>query len=126
MRAIGFVLPPLMLLAALAGGVFALRNPVHVFGWIVAALFAVVVGWVFVSVLWPGRADRTCPACKREKLERADSDSTTGLACAACGWRDETASSFYLAEEEGPFEHVVLSQREARRGRRTIHIGSPD
>ena len=29
----------------------------------------------------------------------------------ACGWRDESASAWLLAEEEGPLEELVLAQR---------------
>src|ERR1700752_1634982 len=74
--------------------------------------------WVLVSTLWPAKADRVCPVCKKDRLERIDRGTTVGVRCGACGWRDESASSWLLAEEEGPLEEVVLRQR--RRSTRPV------
>ena len=48
--------------------------------------------------------------------------STRGIRCTACGFRDPDASSFLMAEEEGPLEPTVLRERGRSRGplRRTI------
>jgi len=65
-----------------------------------------------VPVLFPAKADRTCPSCSARALVRQDPDSLRGLVCSACGWSDAEASAFFLAEEEGPFEDAVLRERE--------------
>jgi len=106
-----WLIGPLMLAAVAAGVLFVFRGPDHVFG----IAFGVVLGlgflWILVSTMFPSKADRTCPRCGAEALVRLDPHTTRGLACTACAWSDEHASSFYLAEEEGPFEDDVLGQR---------------
>ena len=67
--------------------------------------------WVLVSVFFPARADRSCPRCGEESLERLDRTRTTGIRCRACGFRDEQASAWLMAEEEGPLEEIVLRER---------------
>lgn len=110
-RAVTWLLGPLILAAIAAGTLLVFRGPDEIFG----AAFGVVLGfgflWILVSVLFPSRADRTCPACGKTALRRMDPESTSGLACSDCDWFDESASSFYLAEEEGPMEDIVLRQR---------------
>ena len=103
---------PLPLLGAVLLGVLLVRagSPAW-FGAIVALLVTVPATWVLISALSPARADRRCPACARETLERRSPDSTQGLACRACGWADEEASAWLLAEEEGPLEPLVLAER---------------
>ena len=79
-----------------------------VIGGIVVLLFA----WIGVSVLWPARADRSCPDCKQPALVRIDPTSAVGLRCTACAWNDTTASGWYLAEEElEALEPLALEQR---------------
>ena len=82
-------------------------------------MVSVLVGagllWVGVSVFWPAKADRKCPRCEEEALERLDPDTTQGLKCASCGFVDEQATGWFLAEDEGPLEDLVLRQRAARR-----------
>jgi hypothetical protein len=105
------------MLAAVVLGGYLVRNPPRgSLGIVLGSLLVLALGWIFVSVLWPARADRTCPACGAKALVRVDPDETHGLECAECGWRDETTSAWLIAEEEGPLEDVVLRQREARRG----------
>ncbi len=112
---IGWLAPPLML-AAVATGIFVvLRGGTGLLGVVLLGCLVTVIGWVLVSVLWPGRVDRTCPECGRSALERLDPERTVGLRCRACGWRDEAASAFVLAEEEGPLERAVLLERRERR-----------
>jgi len=111
--------PPLYLGAALLGAWIVIARPVAVLGWLLAALVAVPVLWVLVSALWPARAERGCPACGRDALARIDPETTQGLVCRACGWRDESASGWLLAEEEGPLEDIVLAQRARRPGEPT-------
>lgn len=114
-EATGWLVGPVALLALCAASWLALRRPV-LLAWGLAGLVILVpAGWVLVSALWPGRAERGCPACRKEALVRLDARTTVGLRCTACGWRDESASGWLLAEEEGPLEELVLSQR----GRRT-------
>jgi hypothetical protein len=42
---------------------------------------------------------------------RLDRTTARGLRCPACGFRDETRSAFFLAEEEGPLERIALKER---------------
>jgi ribosomal protein L37AE/L43A len=95
---------------------FVFRGPDGVFGVVFGLVLALGLVWVVVSVLHPSHADRRCPRCGRGALERADRDSLAGVRCRSCSWRDDTASAFLLAEDEGePFEDVVLRERTSRR-----------
>jgi DNA-directed RNA polymerase subunit RPC12/RpoP len=105
-----------MLLFAVAAGVrLVFRGADEVFAVSFALLLALGVLWILISVLMPAKADRTCPRCRRSALGRIDPQSTQGVACRHCGYRDETASAFLLAEEEGPLEDIVLRERQRRR-----------
>ena len=107
-----FLFPPLLLAATLTGGVLVLRGPDQIFGWALAIVFGIVVLWILTSALFPASADRTCPACGEQALQRLEPGSTRGLRCADCGWLDETASSFLLAEDDGvEIEPMVLGAR---------------
>jgi hypothetical protein len=119
-EALGWLVPPLFLTAVGIGVGIVIHQPLGLWGWALAICFAVPVGWLLVSILWPGKPDRTCPECGAEALERSDPRTTTGLVCSACGWDDETASGWLMAEEEGPLEEIVLQQR----GRRTPRVDS--
>lgn len=116
---LGWLLPPLLLTAAVGGASLVLWRP----AWLSGAVLTVLVGagflWVIVGVFWPASADRTCPECGEEALERLDPSSTTGLRCSDCGHVDAEATGWFLAEEEGPLEELVLRQRGRRRGRAT-------
>jgi hypothetical protein len=109
-RLAGWFLPPLLLASTAFGVWVVLTGPAALFGWIVGALLALALGWVLVSSLFPGSADRTCPACGRDTLVRMD-ESTRGLVCKSCHFRDATSSSFLLAEEEGALEPELLARR---------------
>jgi hypothetical protein len=109
---------PLAFLGAVALGVWITRAEPPLFGLLLALLALVPVGWVLVSSLWPARAERGCPACRKDALVRADPRATHGLVCRACGWRDESASAWLLAEEEGPLEELVLAERRRRAAER--------
>lgn len=112
-------MPPLLLAAAGAGVAVVLMRPAWLFGAVVGALAGAAFLWIAVSVFWPARADRRCPACGRDALGRADPQTTRGVACRACGHQDPDASGWFLAEDEGrPLEAIVLRQRRSRRGRR--------
>jgi len=114
-RAILLWLTPVVFFAAAIGGVrLVLDPPEGIVGIVLGALVVVGLGWILTSILWPARADRRCPACGEDALERLDLDSTVGLRCSACGHTDETASAWYLAEEEGPLEEIVLEERRTR------------
>ena len=103
-----------MLSAAAAGLLFVWRGPDEVFGLVFGLVVALGIVWILISALLPGQAERTCPVCGGAGLERLDRETTRGLRCRLCRWQDESASSFLLAEEEGPLEDIVL--RERRRG----------
>lgn len=123
---LAWLAPPAMLAGVLVGVAWVKAGPTGLWGYVLAALFAVAMGWIVVSVLWPARADRTCPRCGSEELERVDPRTTVGIRCAACGFVDESKSSWLLAEEEGPLEGIVLEQRERRRGQRRRRRLQPD
>jgi hypothetical protein len=112
-----WLIAPLLLAATGAGVLFVLRGPDGVFGVCFGAVLALGVVWILVSTLFPGRAERNCPACGQRGLERIDPASTCGVRCRLCGWRDESASSFLFAEEEGTFEDIVLRERRSERRR---------
>jgi hypothetical protein len=118
-RALGWIVPPLMLLAVAAAVWLIVRGPDLLFGLVLSAIFGVGFLWVLVSSLLPGKADRGCPSCGADALVRLSEETTTGVRCTACGHRDETASAWLLAEDEGPLERIVLRERaERRRARR--------
>lgn len=103
---------PLVLLSAVGlGGALIVWRP----DWLAGAVIAVVVGagflWLGVSVFWPNEPSRSCPKCGEDTLVRLDPETTLGLRCTACPYEDAEASSWFLAEEEGPLEHMVLRQR---------------
>jgi DNA-directed RNA polymerase subunit RPC12/RpoP len=103
--------PALFLLAVGLAVAIVLRRPISLFGAVLIGLAVVPVGWVLASALWPARAERRCPACGKDALQRLDERATQGLVCRACGFRDAHASAWLLAEEEGPLEKIVLAER---------------
>lgn len=112
-------LVPLVLLSAVAGGgALILWQPPWLAGVVVSAILGAGFLWLAVSIFWPAKADRRCPACGEDALIRLDPDSTKGLRCRACDHEDPEASSWFLAEEEGPLEDLVLRQRS-----RSVHTG---
>jgi ribosomal protein L37AE/L43A len=104
---------PFLLLGAVALGIGIVRaGP----GWLaiaaLGAILAVVVGWIVTSVLWPGRADRVCPACGAEAVRRTAPGALVGRRCASCDWRDDAESAWMMAEEEeDALEPLVLRGR---------------
>lgn len=104
---------PVLFLGAAATAFFVIKTSPGWFPWVaLGAVLAVAVGWVVISVLWPGRADRVCPACGAEAVERTAPDALVGRRCSACGWHDETESAWMIAEEEAEaLEPLVLKQR---------------
>ena len=121
-----WLLPPGMVLAVAVGAWIVRGQPLGVLGYVLAAMLLIPLAWVVISALWPASADRKCPACGRDSLVRMSEESTMGLECRSCNWRDESASSWFLAEEEGPLEDVVMlqrgrkSKRKAKRGRSVV------
>lgn len=90
----------------------------RVLGLALGLSIALALGWVMVSVFYPARAERTCPRCGGEGLERLERESTRGLRCRLCAHVDRSASSFLIAESEGSLEPLVLRERALRRGAR--------
>ncbi len=116
----GWFGPPFFLLAVLLGAGIAWRGPLSIFGLALGLLAFAPALWILISALWPARAERACPACSSGRLVRADPGSTVGIRCDSCGWHDDTASAWLLAEEEGPLEEIVLREREKRRPDRWV------
>lgn len=132
---LAWVLLPLVSLSAVAAGLWIVRSaPQGLAGWTLGAVLGAACLWILGSVLWPARAERTCPRCGAAALVRLDPRATHGLGCQRCGFQDESASAWLLAEEEGPLEELVLDAR-ARRSRppppgrartRVDSLGPPD
>lgn len=111
-----FVIPIAFLAAiGLALAIVSL-GPARLLPWLGSALFGLVLLWVATTIFWPARADRTCPACRKETLVRLDPATTQGVRCSACGHADPSATSWFLAEEEGPLEDLVLAERRRKKG----------
>ncbi len=109
---VGWLVPPLALVAIGVGVLLVRARPESLFPWIFGAMVLAAVGWVVVSALSPAKADRRCPQCGHDSIERLHPATTRGIRCGACGWQDETASSFFLAEDEVPaLEDIVLRER---------------
>lgn len=112
----GWLVAPLLLGATAAGVLFVLRGPDHLFGAVFTGVLALGLAWILISSLFPGRADRRCPRCAKNGLERLDPRSTRGVRCRSCGMVDAHASSFLLAEDEGAqLEELALRERSRRR-----------
>ena len=110
-----WLLPLVALAAIVAGALFVMRGPDKAFAIAFGALVVIGLSWVCISALFPNRPDRRCPECGATALVRLSRTSTTGIRCRRCSWVDETASSFFLAEEDGPLEDIVLRKRQERR-----------
>lgn len=117
-RALAWLAPVAMLAAVVLALRIVRERPFQLAGLVLGVGLVAILAWIVTSVLWPARAERTCPACGRRALERIDPEATHGIVCSACGFRDETASAWLFAEEEGPLEEIVLRERRRRRGRR--------
>lgn len=104
-----------MTLATAAGVGLVFLRP----DWLLGAVLAVVLGsgflWVLISAFTPAEADRRCPDCGENALVRLDPSTTRGLRCEACGHVDAEASGWFLAEEEGPLEELVLESRRRKK-----------
>lgn len=112
----GWLIGPLLLSVTLAAVLFILRGPDELFGWAFGGVLALGLAWILISSLFPGKADRRCPRCGVEALERLDPKTTRGLRCSACGLVDAHSSSFLLAEDEGAvIEDIALRDRSRRR-----------
>ena len=107
-----------MLLASGCGVILVLQGPDRLFVAALAGMFGLALVWILVSIFWPARADRTCPACGRPSLRRLDAAHAQGVACDACGHADPDESSFLLAEEECAIEPIVLRERRLERSSR--------
>ena len=107
-----YLIGPWMLAAVLCAALLVLRGPDRAFVAAMSGLFGLSIAWILVCVLWPARADRTCPSCGESSLRRSDPRSTRGVECPACGHRDEEQSSFLIAEDDGePLEPIRLEER---------------
>lgn len=114
---------PLLLCATALGAWIVKTGP----DWLLGAALGVVIGtglvWVLISALFPAEADRVCPSCGEEAIERLDPKTTTGLVCRSCGFQDDSASGWFLAEDEEPeLEALVLeTRRRAKSGASKRH-----
>jgi hypothetical protein len=103
----------MMLAATVCAALLVLRGPDRALVAALSALFGTALAWMLVSIFWPAKPDRTCPACQGMTLRRLDSRSTRGIVCDACGHEDAVASSFLLAEDENtPIEPLVIAERD--------------
>jgi hypothetical protein len=107
----GWLVAPALFAATATGILFVVRGPDRYFGLAFGALVALAVAWILVSVLFPARVERTCPACGGESLRRLDPTLTRGVVCDACGHTDPHQSSFLMAEAEGALEEIVIAER---------------
>ena len=82
---------------------------------LLGAVIAIGLLWILVSSLSPAKADRTCPECGEQGLERLDPNTTRGVVCSSCGYVDPDISAWYLAEDETLLEEIVLSERAQKR-----------
>ena len=103
-----------MLLGVLGGVWTVFQQPGWLAGVVLGAVLVIALVWLLTTTLWPSSADRSCPLCGKKSLKRIDPKTTRGLRCSACGYEDETASGWYLAEEEGALDEVVEASREGR------------
>lgn len=106
-----WLMGPLLLVVGIVAVILVTQGEAALFGWTIGVFFAVGLGWVLVSSLFPAEPDRTCPECSGETLVRIDPLSTRGIRCVSCGFRDEDASSFLMAEQEGSLEPAILMER---------------
>lgn len=119
-RGVGaWLIGPLLLSASVAAMLLIMRGPDQLFLWAVGTMFVLALTWMLVSVFFPASVDRTCPSCGARTLRRMDPKTTRGLTCTSCGHTDATASSFLMAEAEGPLEEAVLNERRLRKTRRS-------
>lgn len=107
-------LVPLVLLGAvaLAATIVALE-PDSVLTWVGLGGGGLVLLWLMASTFWPARAERTCPECGAEALERMDPATTMGLRCSQCSYEDPTVSGWFLAEEEEQHLDALVQQQRA-------------
>ena len=109
------VLVPTLFLGAIALGIWIVRSePSWLFSVVLGVILVGALGWVTISALWPACADRTCPECGEESVERIDPEEVRGLTCSACDWEDPTASAWLLAEDEEPALENLVRRREPR------------
>jgi ribosomal protein L37AE/L43A len=108
----GWMIGPLLLCCVACAMLFIVRGPDQIFGVAFGIVLCVGLVWILVSALLPARADRNCPQCGRKTVQRIDARTLHGLRCRACSWRDESASAFIHAEDDGrPLEDIVLRER---------------
>ena len=122
---LAYLFAPLLLVCAV-GTALLLKHyqPLQIFGIVTGAILLLSILWIGISTLWPPHADRTCPSCGSEGLLRLDKTSTVGVRCGDCSWVDRDQSSWLLAEEEGPLEEIVLSQRKKKSGTARLDTGT--
>ena len=103
---------PLLVFGAIALALLLLRAGGPSLPYIIlGATLLIGFSWILISALHPAQADRTCPECGEEALERLDPETTRGVTCARCGHTDRDASSWFFAEEETNLEEIVLAER---------------
>lgn len=115
-RIVGWLVAPLILASIACAFALVLNGPDSLFGIVFGVVIALGLGWILVCSLFPAKADRKCPQCGKQGLVRLDLRTTRGIRCTRCSFRDDSASSFLLAEDEGvAIEKTVLHERDRRR-----------
>ena len=110
---LAWLMPPLFL-SSIGLGLWLISNPPeNIFAWTAGFFVALGLLWILVSTVFPrGVAERICPACGADTLVRADPAHTRGKVCSTCLWKDESVSSFLMAEEDdAPLEADILARR---------------
>jgi hypothetical protein len=110
-----WLVAPLILAAIGSAALLTIRGPDGVFAIAFGVVLALGSAWILACSLMPARPDRKCPECGAQALTRLDPNSSHGLRCKACSFRDPLASSFLFAEEDGAvLEDLALRERRRR------------
>ncbi len=104
-----------MMCATALGLGLAAGAPQDVALWVLGAGAGIALLWVLCTAFWPAKADRSCPECGRDSLKRMDPNTTRGLMCTRCEFRDPEATGWFLAEEEGVLDDLLSQDQRPER-----------
>ena len=110
-----WLIGPLLMASTALGLGLVLNAPDGLAVWILGAVGGLALIWILSTVFWPAHADRTCPECGAQGLQRLDPATTRGLVCTACGHTDPEASGWFLAEEEGVLDELIKKRPRGQR-----------